>query len=57
MGYGIGSLFCSYVRGALRAPTAEAVIVDAVRRELELQLAALVRFGVSEAGRLEADLA
>lgn len=55
--YGVGTSFCRYVRDALSRPRADAVMADATQRELQGQVAALVRFGVSEAGRLEKELA
>ncbi len=55
--YGVGGSFCRYIRAALAGPDAAAVVTDTIRRELQAQVADLVRFGVSEASRLEKDLA
>lgn len=53
---GVGTSFCRYVRDALSRPGKAPLLADATRWELHAQVAALVRFGVSEAGRLEKEL-
>ncbi len=55
--YEIGTSFCRYLRDALAEPGADITVTDAIRRELQEQVATLVHFGVAEASRLEKELA